>query len=157
VVQNDGRMEIGMRQITVPLLLLLTAARGAVTAAPVAEGACGVIKPTADQQGEFLAQPDLHPLTQAGQGQRFTLDAPAGSPVMCARASLLPVVNDAELVVSGHPFMIAEDPGERIGVLEVSDGKFRFRMVQGALTADEMKRLAPRLEDMRNVADKIAP
>ena len=157
MVHIDRRMGIGMRRIAVPLLLLLTAARGAVTAAPVAEGACGVIKPTADQQGELVAQPDLHPLTQAGQGRRFTIDAPAGSPVMCARASLLPVVNDAELIVSGYPFMIAEDPGERIGVLEVSDGKFRFRMVQGALTAEEMKRLAPRLEDMHKVADKFAP
>jgi hypothetical protein len=147
-----------VRRIGLPLLMvLLTAARGAVTAAPVAEGACGLIKPTADKQGEFVAQPDLHPLTQAGQGKRFTLDAPAGSPVMCARASLLPVVNDAELVVSGYPFMIAEDPGQRIGVLEVNDGTFRFRMVQGELTAAEQKRLAPRLEDMLRLADKIAP
>jgi hypothetical protein len=137
--------------------MLLTAARGAVTAAPVAEGACGVIKPTADKQGELEVQPDLHVLTQAGKGQRFALDAPAGSVVMCARAALLPVANDAEQVVSGFPFMIAEDPGDRIGVLEVADGKFRFRMVQGELTAAETKRLTPRLEEMHTVAEKIAP
>ena len=147
-----------MRRIGLPLLLLLlTAARGAVSMAPVAEGACGVIKPTADKQGAFVAMPDLHPLTQTGTGQRFTLDAPAGSVVMCARAALLPLANDAELVVAGFPFMIAEDPGERIGVLEVSDGKFRFRMVQGVLTAAETKQLAPRIEEMHKVADGIAP
>ena len=56
-----------MRRIGLPLLMLLTAARGAVTAAPVAEGACGVIKPTADKQGELVVQPDLHVLTQAGK------------------------------------------------------------------------------------------
>ena len=140
------------------MLLLLSAARGAVTTAPVAEGACGVIKPTADQQGEFVAQPDLHVLAQTGSGQRFKLDdAPAGSFVMCARAAVLPVANDAELVLSGYPFMIAEDPGDRIGVLEISDGKFRFRMVQGALTVTETRQLAPRLEEMHKVADKIAP
>jgi len=145
-----------VRSIGVPLLLLLTAARGAVAPAPVAEGACGVVKPTADKQGEFVVQPDLHPLTQTGKGQRFTLDAPAGSLVMCARATLLPLANDAEIVVGGFPFMIAEDPGERIGVLEFSDGEFRFRMIEGALTAAEQARLAPRLEQMRKLADDVA-
>jgi len=77
--------------------------------------------------------------------------------VMCARAALLPAVNDAEIVVAGFPFMIAEDPGDRIGVLEISDGTFRFRMVQGELTAEEKMRLAPRLEAMHGLADKIAP
>jgi hypothetical protein len=149
--------EAKVRRIGVPLLLLLTAARGAIATAPPAEGACGVIKPSADKQGEFVAQPDLHPLTQTGKGQRFTLDAPAGSVVMCARAELLPVVNDAELLVAGFPFMIAEDPGERIGVLEFNEGRFGFRMVQGKLKAAEQKQLALRLEDMRKLADKIAP
>jgi hypothetical protein len=146
-----------VRLIGVPLLLLLTAARGAVTTAPAVEGACGVIKPSADGQGAFVAQPDLHPLIQTGKGQRFTVDAPQGSSVMCARAALLPAVNDAEIVVAGFPFMIAEDPGDRIGVLEISDGMFRFRMVQGELTAQEKMRLAPRLEAMHGLADKIAP
>jgi hypothetical protein len=123
----------------------------------MAEGACGVIKPTEDKQGAFVAMPDLHPLTQTGKGRRFTLDAPAGSVVMCARAALLPVANDAELIIAGFPFMIAEDPGDRIGVLEVSEGKFAFRMVQGKLTAAEQTQLAARLEEMHSLADKIIP
>ncbi len=146
-----------MRLIGLPLLLLLTAARGAVTPAPVAEGACGVIKPSADGQGAFVARPKLHVLAQTGKGQRFTLDAPQGSVIMCARAALLPLTHDAELAVAGFPFMIAEDPGDRIGVLEISDGRFRFRMVQGELSAEEKARLASRLEEMHGLADKLVP
>jgi hypothetical protein len=127
-----------------------------VMPAPVAEGHCGLVKPSANPEGEFVLQPDLHPLTQTGTGGPFKLDAPAGSSVMCARAELLPVVNDAEVVVAGYPFMIAEDPGERLGVLEFSGGKFGFRLLQGALTADEQKRLAPRLERMQKKASAIA-
>jgi hypothetical protein len=98
-------------------------------------------------------QPDLHPLDQTGPGKTFKLDAPTGSAVMCARAKLLPTPYDIQVVLAGFPFMIAQDPGNRVGVLEIDQGTAKFRMVQGAMTEDEQKALKPLLDEMQTIVN----
>ena len=153
-------MEGSLRIVALPLLLLLTAARlvSPSTAPPAAEGRCAIVRPDAQGQPNFTEAPDLHPLTQTGPGKNFTIPpATDGASVMCTRAELLPVVNDAEVLLAGYPFTIVEDPGERMGVLEYSDGKFSFRMMDGELKPAEEKLLATRLRQMIEVANRAAP
>lgn len=149
----------GLRGIALPLLLLLTAARLASPSStpPAAEGRCAIVRPDAKGEPQITDAPDLHVLTQTGPGKNFTLPAATdGASVMCTRAELLPVVNDAEVLLQGYPFTIVEDPGQRMGVLEYSDDKFSFRMMDGKLTPDEEKLLAPRLKQMIEVANRLA-
>lgn len=74
--------------------------------------------------------------------------------IRCLRTDLVPAVNDYKVLGAGYPLYLMRvvDGDTRIGVLEVSGGQFRFRMVQGDLTSDEKHRLQARLNEIQEAA-----
>lgn len=65
--------------------------------------------------------------------------------VMCARNSILPQASDWRVISElGIPFFIRSD--ERLGVLEMVDGRIRFRLVVGEMTEPEVESLLPSLD-----------
>ena len=78
---------------------------------------------------------DLHVLRDTARNGRFSprLDQSVVS-IMCSRNDILPAANDDEVVWLGMPLHIAEmgSPG-RLGVLEITEGQYRFRMLEGRL------------------------
>jgi len=77
---------------------------------------------------------------------RFEPRLPPGSGIACVRRSIVPAPNDWKLLAAGYPLSILV-PGtvERIGVLEVSQGQVRFRVLDGQLTPDEAPLVLDRL------------
>lgn len=94
---------------------------------------------------------DLHVLRDTARNGRFSprLDRSVVS-IMCSRNDILPAANDDEVVWLGMPLHIAEmgSPG-RLGVLEINEGQYRFRMLEGRLRADEEPALAARLAEFQ--------
>ncbi len=94
---------------------------------------------------------DLHVLRDTARNGRFSprLDRSVVS-IMCSRNDILPAANDDEVVWLGMPLHIAEmgSPG-RLGVLEINEGQYRFRMLEGRLRADEEQPLAARLAEFQ--------
>lgn len=63
-------------------------------------------------------------------------DAPEGVVALqCFRQKLALGPNDYKPLLAGYTLGIVTD--DRVGVLEVVDGRLQFRMVAGALTAEE--------------------
>jgi hypothetical protein len=122
-------------------------------AAAPTEGKCGLLLDTPDGKGMFQPRPELHPLSQTGPGKTFAIDAPAGAAVMCGRSSILPMPHDIQVVLTGRAFYIINKESDRIGVIEMDEGRCEYRMVKGALTADEEAQLQPRLDAMQKIAD----
>lgn len=95
---------------------------------------------------------DLHVLRDTARNGRFAprLDQSVVS-IMCSRNDILPAANDDEVVWLGMPLHIAEmgSPG-RLGVLEITEGQYRFRMLEGRLRAEEEQPLAARLAEFQS-------
>ncbi len=125
--------------------------------APPTESKCGLLIDTPDGKGQFEERGDLRPLSQTGPGKTFAVDAPLEAAVMCGRSSILPMPYDIQVAITGRPFYIINQDSDRIGVLEINDGLCEYRMVKGALTADEEKLLEPRLQEMQTIAAGMAP
>lgn len=70
--------------------------------------------------------------------------------IVCSRNDVLPAANDDEVLWLGVPLHIAEmgSPG-RLGVLELNEGQYRFRMIEGRLRAEEEPALAARLAEFQ--------
>ena len=92
--------------------------------------------------------------------QTFSPELPAGdtaTSVLCVREDLIPAPNDYQVLRGGFPLYI-DDRGmgrpERIGVLEVSGGRVRFRLIKGdPLTAEIKDRLGTRLDQLQTALD----
>jgi hypothetical protein len=125
-------------------------------AAPAAEEKCGLVVDSADGNGALLPRPDIHPLSQTGQGKAFTVDAPEDASIMCQRSSIIPAANDIEVVLAGYPFYIIEKDSERIGTLEIDLGECQLRMVRGELSTAEQATLQVRMAEVQRVANAIA-
>ncbi len=133
------------------------AAALATDEAPPTEGKCGLLLDTPDGQGQFEERADVRPLSQTGPGKTFMVDAPLDAGVMCGRSSVIPMPHDVQVVMTGRDFYIIDKQSDRIGVLEMNDGLAEYRMLKGALGADEEKLLQQRLDEMQNIAADMAP
>jgi hypothetical protein len=95
--------------------------------------------------------PGLHVLRDTALSQPFEprLDEGVVS-IVCSRDHLLPASNDDKVLWLGLPLHIAEmgSPG-RLGVLELDQGRYRFRMLEGALRAEEQAELDARLAEFQ--------
>ncbi len=67
--------------------------------------------------------------------------------LQCGRTSIVPGEHDDEVIALGMPFAIADVGGEetRVGVLEVSNGVYRFRNLTGVLKEGEAQAIEARL------------
>jgi hypothetical protein len=115
-----------------------SAAARRVTATPpsLQEFKCGVFVTNQSGKVELKVLPTLHVLGMAS----FALphDAPSGvSSVFCVRSAIAFAANDFEVLLAGYPFMIYSTDAERIGALEISNGRLQLRMITGEMTVKE--------------------
>ena len=102
------------------------------------------------QRGQLLTieARDLHVLAQTANGQRFEPAIPQGmAGISCGRTSVIPAAWDDQVLMLGLPLFIAEtgSPG-RVGVLEVDNGRYRFRLIRGELRASEQAEIDARIQ-----------
>ena len=147
-----------------PALSLAALCGAALAAAPAAadsqrpltELRCDLMESTPEGRMSTIEAPDLHVLQQTSAAGRFSTDIPEGTAgIMCGRSSILPAAHDDEVIYLGVPLFIAEtgSPG-RLGVLEIDQGRFRFRMLEGRLNAEEQTAMDGRLDEFQR---RIAP
>ena len=78
---------------------------------------------------------------------------PGTSAILCPRSTIIPAPNDWKVLQSGYPLYIAESRGtpesRRTGVLEVSQGQVRYRLVRGDFLEGEEDRLRARLNQLQ--------
>ncbi len=131
-------------------LVTLSAAAVATTTRPTREMRCDMME---EERGRLttIEAPGLHVLDQTAQAGPFSPTIPAGiAGIMCARTSILPAMHDDEVIVLGLPLYIAEIGGRRrLGVLEIDNGQYRFRMLEGRLQAEEEPALQQRLSEFQ--------
>ena len=92
--------------------------------------------------------PDLHVLAQTANGQRFEPVIPQGIvAISCGRTSLVPAHWDDQVLALGLPLFIAEigTPG-RLGVLEIDNGRYRYRVVHGQARPEEQAQIDARIQ-----------
>jgi len=104
---------------------------------------------------ETIAMPDLHVLEQASSAS-FAPSLPRGAEaIVCLRTSITPAAHDDKVLALGIPLIIVEvGRPHRMGVLEIADGAFRYRLTEGTLPAADQAAVQARLEEYRG---RLAP
>jgi hypothetical protein len=108
-------------------------------------------------QAVTIEAPTLHVLSQTAASGRFQPEIPAGvSSFLCSRTSIIPAAYDDEVLWLGVPLYIAEmgAPG-RLGVLEINEGHYRFRFLEGAARPGEQALLDERLDQFQSRFQQI--
>ena len=126
----------------------------ALSAPPLVETACSAIVQSDGGATTVVNDDNLKVLEQTRGEATFAYARKDTQAIRCIRNDLVPAVSDYKVLRAGFPLDIVESNGggSRIGVLEVSGGQFRFRMVQGEVTADERQRLTSRLNEIQEAA-----
>ncbi len=95
-----------------------------------------------------IEAPDLHVLDQTANGQRFAPAIPQGIVgISCGRNSVIPAAWDDQVLALGLPLFIAEAGTlGRVGVLEIDNGRYRFRFLQGTARPEEQAQIDERLQ-----------
>lgn len=116
--------------------------------------ACSALVQVEGGATEVVNDENLRVLEQTRDNAAFAYKRENTRAIRCMRSDLVPAVSDYKVVRAGFPLYIirASAADARIGVLEVSGGQFRFRMLQGELTADEKQRLLARLDDIQEAS-----
>lgn len=131
--------------------LLATAAPAADSPRPLRELRCDLLR--AEDGGRMAAvdAPDLHVLRQTAAAGNFSPAIPRGTAgIMCGRSNILPAAHDDEVILLGLPLFLAETGSSgRLGVLEIDDGRYRFRMLDGRLSAGEQSAIDTRIAEFQ--------
>lgn len=101
-------------------------------------------------QGRLLTveATDLHVLDQTANGQRFAPAIPRGmAGISCGRTSVIPAAWDDRVLALGLPLFIAETGTRgRVGVLEIDNGRYRFRLIRGEAQPEEQAEIDARVQ-----------
>jgi hypothetical protein len=140
-------------------VVLASAAPAADTPRPLRELRCDLMETGRGGRMTTIEAPGLNVLQQTAAAGWFNPDIPAGtSAIMCGRSSILPAAHDDEVIALGLPLFIAETgSGRRLGVLEIEQGRFRFRMIEGSLNADEQAAMDSRLDEFQRRVGMTTP
>jgi hypothetical protein len=114
-----------------------TAAIPSPAPAVVAREKCGVIFEAAGGQPQSMVLPSIT-LASLAEADSFVLpaDAPKGvRAVQCGRDTIVPFRYDYKVIQSGLPLSIVAQG--KVGVLEIAEGKLRFRMLSGKMSESE--------------------
>ena len=118
------------------------AAGGAEPAAPSRASLplekCGVVYAGVDGNLANMMLPSIHVIDLADAAAfKLPADAPPNvKAVTCGRRdSLVPAKNDYKVLQAGFPFSIVNHG--RMATLTIAEGKVRFELQQGEMTADE--------------------
>jgi len=140
----------GLATLGVATILAAAAPAAAAPARPFREVRCDLMDTYRGRLRTFEA-PDLRVVEQTAAPGRFNPAIPQGTTaVICARTSIVPAANDDEVLWLGLPLFITEPGGgARYGVLEVNDGRYRFRLIHGELTAEEQPLVDQRMAEFQ--------
>lgn len=151
--------------MTSRLSLLSLAALGGATLIAAAPAAATPQRPLTELRCDMLEQnrgrlvtieaPDLHVLAQTANGQRFAPSIPQGIVgISCGRTSVIPAAWDDQVLALGLPLFIAETgtPG-RVGILEIDNGRYRFRLTRGQMAPEEQAQVDERVEAFQHRFD----
>jgi hypothetical protein len=114
---------------------------------PLTEMRCDRLKQNRGRL-ETIEARDLHVLAQTADGQRFEPAIPAGTTgISCGRTSIIPAAWDDQVILLGVPLFIAELGSlRRLGVLEINNGRFRYRLIRGQAQAEEQAQIDERIQ-----------
>ena len=109
------------------------------------------------ERGQLLTieATDLHVLDQTADGQRFAPAVPQGmAGISCGRTSVIPAAWDDQVLALGLPLFIAETGTRgRVGVLEIDNGRYRFRLIRGEMQPDEQAQVDERIQSYQTRFD----
>ena len=108
---------------------------------------CDLLEQNRGQLLTIEAQ-DLHVLEQTADGRRFEPAIPRGmAGISCGRTSVIPAAWDDQVLALGLPLFIAETGTRgRVGVLEIDNGRYRFRLIRGEMQPEEQAEIDARVQ-----------
>ena len=109
------------------------------------------VQARAGNELQTIEMRDLHVLEQAAFAD-FAPSLPRGAQaIVCLRTSITPAAHDDKVLALGIPLIIVEvGRPHRMGVLEIADGAYRYRMAEGSLPAEDQAAVQARLEEYRS-------
>ena len=129
------------------ITLAVTAPAAATPQRELREIRCDLLE---QQRGQLLTveATDLHVLAQTANGQRFQPAIPQGmAGISCGRTSVIPAAWDDQVLALGLPLFIAETGTRgRVGVLEIDNGHYRFRLIRGQMQPEEQAEIDARVQ-----------
>jgi len=152
--------------VTMRLSLLSLAALGGATLLAAAPVTATPQRPLTEIRCDMLEQdhgrlvsieaPDLHVLAQTANGQRFAPVIPRGIVgINCGRTSVIPAAWDDQVLALGLPLFISEDGSlGRVGVLEIDNGRYRFRITRGQARPEEQAQIDERVQTFQSRFDE---
>jgi hypothetical protein len=151
--------------VTLRFTLLSLAALGGATLVTMAPAVATPQRPLTEIRCDMLEQdrgrlvtieaPDLHVLRQTANGQRFDPRLPQGVVgINCGRTSIIPAAWDDQVLALGVPLFISEaaTPG-RVGILEIDNGRYRFRLTRGQMQPEEQAQVDERIQTFQSRFD----
>jgi hypothetical protein len=125
---------------------LIATAPAAASQRELREMRCDMLEP---QRGRMITveAPDLHVLEQTANGRAFAPVIPQGiTAISCGRTSIIPAAWDDRVIHLGLPLFIAEMGSlNRLGVLEIDNGRYRFRFLHGEARPEEQAQIDERI------------
>lgn len=126
---------------------LLAAAPASATSRELREIRCDTLE---QNRGRMITieAPNLHVLEQTAGGRHFAPAIPQGTAaISCGRTSIIPAAWDDRVIHLGLPLFIAEVGSlNRLGVLEIDNGRYRFRFLHGRAQPGEQAQIDERLQ-----------
>lgn len=132
-------------------LFALAAPADAMREGPLRELRCDLMETGRGGRMQTIEAPNLHVLDQTASDQAFAPQIPQGvSGILCGRTNVIPAAWDDKVIGLGLPLFIAEmgSPG-RLGVLEIDNGQFRFRFLEGRVQPEEQAMLDQRIREFQ--------
>jgi hypothetical protein len=128
--------------------LIATAPAAATSPRELREMRCDMLEQQRGGRMITIEAPNLHVLAQTAGGQAFAPVIPQGiAAISCGRTSVIPAAWDDRVIVLGLPLFIAEVGSlNRLGVLEIDNGRYRFRFLHGEARPDEQAQIDERLQ-----------
>ena len=125
--------------------LIATAPAAASTPRELREIRCDMLEQDRGRLVTIEAS-DLHVLAQTAGGRDFAPAIPRGiSGISCGRTSVVPAAWDDKVMALGL-FLFISDPAGRLGVLEIDNGRYRFRLMHGSTRPEEQAQIDERLQ-----------
>jgi hypothetical protein len=140
------------------LSLLSLAALGGITFVAASPAAAAPQRELREIRCDMLEQdrgrmvtieaPGLHVLAQTADGRNFQPVIPQGiAAISCGRTSVIPAAWDDRVIELGLPLFIAEAGSlGRLGVLEIDNGRYRFRFLRGEVQPGEQAMIDERIQ-----------
>lgn len=114
----------------------------------IREQSCDVLVKMGDREPVIVPGPDLHVLDQTAKDGTFQPALPSGTiAIICQRNGIVPAEHDDEVPRLGLRFYVGEAESSRVATLELINGFFRYRLLEGEFRPGEEFAVKQRLVD----------